>query len=341
MSDVARAETGRTDGTRPVRVGVVGCEDIAVRRMLPALAACPDTEPTAVASRDASRARTTARPYGCAAVTGYHALLERDDIDAVYVPLPLSLHAEWARRALLAGKHVLVEKPLTSRYDRTERLLALAGERSLVLAENIMFPHHPAYTAVEELLADGVIGAPRALTAVFTVPPRPVGDIRYRADLEGGALFDMGVYPLRLAMELLGPDLHVSSAVLRHDRSSGVDVGGAALMVRASDGVAAQVTFGMEHEYTARWELLGSRGRLSLDRAYSPPPGHRPLLRLERAGEVEERILPAHDQAVAALAAFARAVRSPQSGEQDRAARSLRQALLIDAVREAAEVVHV
>ncbi|MEU3823946.1 Gfo/Idh/MocA family oxidoreductase [Streptomyces sp. NPDC029080] len=324
-----------------LRVGVVGCADIALRRMLPAFAASPHTEPTAVASRGVHKARAVAERYGCAAVEGYDALIERPDVDAVYVPLPIALHARWTERALRAGKHVLAEKPLTARTADTARLLGLARERGLVLAENYLFVHHGAYTAVRELVAAGAIGDPRALSASFTIPPRPADDIRYRADLDGGALLDIGVYPLRLASLLLGPGLRVQGAVLRHDTARGVDLGGSTLLGDPVTGVSAQLVFGMEHAYTAGWRLLGSEGSIALDRAYSPPAGHRPILRIERADGSEERVLPAHDQAAAAVAAFAEAVRGAGRGDAVDTAPVLRQAELVDAVRRAAHLVRI
>ncbi|GGT68387.1 Gfo/Idh/MocA family protein [Streptomyces lateritius] len=339
---------GHTETVRALRIGVAGCADIALRRMLPAFAASPHTEPTAVASRSSEKARAAAETFGCAAVEGYDALLERPDVDAVYIPLPVALHAPWTERALRAGKHVLAEKPLTARAADTARLLDLARERGLVLAENYLFVHHSAYTAVRDLVEAGAIGGVRALSASFTIPPRPADDIRYRADLDGGALLDIGVYPLRLASLLLGSELRVRGAVLRHDTVRGVDLGGSALLGDPGTGVSAQLVFGMEHAYTAGWRLLGSEGSLTLDRAYSPPAGHRPVLRIERPDGTEERILPAHDQATAAVAAFAEAVRrAGQGAGQDKgrssgdAAAVLRQAELVDAVRQAAHLVKI
>ncbi|MFF9770264.1 Gfo/Idh/MocA family protein [Streptomyces sp. NPDC014636] len=335
------ANTVRTPPPRALRIGVAGCADIALRRMLPAFAASPHTEPTVIASRSADKARAAAEVYGCAAVEGYDALLERPDVDAVYVPLPIALHARWTERALRAGKHVLAEKPLTARAADTARLLGLARERGLVLAENYLFVHHGAYTAVRDLVAAGVIGDVRALSASFTIPPRPVDDIRYRADLDGGALLDIGVYPLRLASLLLGPELRVHGAVLRHDTARGVDLGGSALLGDPVTGASAQLVFGMEHAYTAGWRLLGSEGSLALDRAYSPPAGHRPTLRIERADGSEERVLPAHDQASTAVTAFAEAVRGAGRGHVADTTPVLRQAELVDAVRRAAHLVKI
>ncbi|WP_050514935.1 Gfo/Idh/MocA family protein [Streptomyces rimosus] len=297
----------------PVRVGVLGCAGIARRRMLPALAAAAGTEVTAVASRDADKARRTADQYGCAAFTGYEALLESDDVDAVYVPLPIALHAEWVEAALRTGRHVLAEKPLTADPATTERLLALAGERGLVLMENVLFVHHPQHTAVRKLVADGEIGELRTVNATFAIPELPPDDIRYRPELGGGALLDVGLYPVRAALHLLGGGLRVAGAVLHRDAERRVETSGAALL-QAPDGVIANVTFGIGHAYRSAYELCGSKGRIRVEHTFTPPADHRPVLLVEHPGATTPVVLDAHDQVAAAVEAFATAVRTGGPG---------------------------
>ncbi len=287
----------------------MGCANIALRRMLPAFAAAQGIALTAVASRDADRARQVAAQYGCKPVAGYAALLDDPAVEAVYVPLPLALHAEWIERALHAGKHVLGEKPLSQHPATTRRLFALARARGLSLAENFLFPHHHQHRRIRELIGDGVIGEVRAICAVFTIPPPPPGNIRYRRDLGGGALMDIGVHPLLLSTTLLGPAA-VRGAVLRWHPVHGVDTGGAVLLA-APDGRTAQVVFGMEHSYRSAYEVRGSAGRLTLERAYAPPADRPPVVRIETAAGAEDVVLPPEDQCANAVNSFARAVRSP------------------------------
>ncbi|MER5771771.1 Gfo/Idh/MocA family oxidoreductase [Streptomyces sp. NPDC001985] len=315
----------------PVRMGVLGCADIARRRMLPAFAACPGTEIAAVAGRDPARTAATAAPYRARAVHGYAELLAEPGIDAVYVPLPLALHAEWVEAALRSGRHVLAEKPLTADPARTAELFALAERLGLALMENVMFVHHGQHGAVRRLVADGAVGTLRSVEAAFTVPRRPDDDIRYRPDLGGGALWDTGVYPLRAALELLGPDPEVLGAALVTAPGFTVDTSGAVLL-RAPDGIVAQLAFGLDHAYRNSLTLHGSTGRLTLDRVFTPPAGVPPPARLETAGGVREIPLPADDQVAATVAAFADAVRRGSAPS----AASLAQARLLDAVRRAA-----
>jgi NDP-hexose-3-ketoreductase len=293
--------------TGVLRFGVLGCAEIAWRRVLPALQRAPCAHLVAVGSRDAGRARTFADRFSCEPVSGYAAVLERDDVDAVYVPLPLALHAEWTERALLAGKHVLAEKPLAPRHAETEALVALARSRRLILAENFMFAFHAQHDAVRKLVAAGAIGELRAFHSAFTIPPRAADDIRYRPELGGGALHDVGCYPLRAAQLFLGPGLRLAGAVLSRDAELGVDIAGAAL-VQAPSGVTGQLTFGMQHAYRSSYELWGTAGRLVLERAFAPPPDYEPTVHIERVDGAERIRLPADDQYVNAVTAFANAV---------------------------------
>ncbi|MGK5729255.1 Gfo/Idh/MocA family protein [Streptomyces sp. URMC 124] len=325
----------RAPRAAPVRLGLLGCADIALRRMLPAVERTEGIVLTAVAARDAARAERVAQQYGAEAAAGYAELLERDDVDAVYVPLPSSLHAEWTERALLGGKHVLAEKPMTLDAGETARLVELARSRGLVLMENFMFVHHPQHRRVRQLLDEGAIGELRTLHAAFTIPPRPDGDIRYRADLGGGALFDVGVYPLRAAQLLLGPGLEVAGADLRTDPERGVDVAGSVLLARP-DGVTAHLTFGMEHHYTSRYEVLGSAGRLRLDHAFTTPAGHRPVIAIERQGGAEELELEAFDQVTAAVRAWVTSIGSGAGTTTGEA--TVRHAQLVADVHRAGQV---
>ncbi|MEU8685498.1 Gfo/Idh/MocA family oxidoreductase [Streptomyces sp. NPDC048611] len=316
---------------KTVRIGVLGCADIARRRMLPAIAAEPGITVAAVTSRDTARARDLAGQFGARPVTGYAELLERDDIDAVYVPLPAALHAQWTEAALRAGKHVLAEKPLTTSLDESRRLIGLARESGLALMENIMFVHHSQHDAVRKLVADGTIGEPRAFHAAFAIPRLPDDDIRYSPELGGGSLWDTGVYPLRAALHFLGDDLEVLGALLTGGPGRRVDTAGSALL-RTPEGVGVQLAFGLDHGYRSAYEIWGSQGRITVERAFTPPADHRPVVRIERRSGFEEISLNPDDQVATTVRAFAAAVRDRSAPDPV----CLRQAELLHELRERA-----
>jgi len=320
--------------TGVVRFGVLGCASFAWRRMLPALRAHPRTAVAAVASRDAAKAARFAAEFSCAA-TDYRGLLDRDDVDVVYLPLPLALRPRWIEAALRAGKHVLSEKPLALRPWDARRLVRLAAERGLLLRDNFLFPHHPQHDRVRELIAAGRFGRLRSFHGSFCIPPLPADDVRLRRELGGGALLDIGVYPLRAAQLLLGGDIRVVGASLRVDESRGVDVAGQALLV-AGDGVLVSIDFGFEHSYECSYSLHGSVAAARLDRAYTPPAQWRPVLRIA----AEAVPLEAADQVGAAIGSFVDAVLAGRSvrhsAEARRCAQAIRTVELAEAVREMA-----
>jgi len=317
-----------------LRMGLLGCASIAWRRTLPALVTADGVELTVVASRDPDKARRFAERFGGTPVHGYEALLERADVDAVYIPLPTGMHAEWVSRALSAGKHVLAEKPLTGTADEAQRLVAQASRAGRWLQENFMFLHHGQHVAVRKLVADGRIGTPRAFTAAFGIPGLDPSDVRYRPELGGGSLLDVGVYPIRSAQLLLSPELEVAGSVLRQDEATGVDVGGGALLV-APDGATAELSFGFERSYRCRYTLWGSAGHLTLDRAFTPGPAAQPVIRIESQDHAEEITLPADHQFRNIIDTFARSIRDGADFAPEAEA-MVRQARLVDEIRNRA-----
>ncbi|HEV2348067.1 MAG TPA: Gfo/Idh/MocA family oxidoreductase [Actinocrinis sp.] len=321
-----------------VRIGVLGCASIALRRTIPAILACPQTSLAAVASRDPEKAKQAAQRFGCDAST-YEELLRRDDVDAVYVPVPPSLHLPWGLEVLRAGKHLLLEKPAATSADEARRLVDEAGARGLVLRENFNFLHHGQHRTVRELLAAGRLGTVRTLSAAFCFPGMPASDIRYVPQLGGGALLDAGVYPIRVAQLLFGADLRVTGSTLRIDPARGVDVAGQALLV-SGDGVLIDAQFGFQHSYGSRYSVWGSTGRLTLDRAFTPPATWSPVLRIEEQDHVEERVLPTDNQIENTIRSFAQAVSEGRDArhpdEADYGAQTIRTAELVDEVRRLA-----
>ncbi|GAA1865361.1 Gfo/Idh/MocA family protein [Actinomadura bangladeshensis] len=317
-----------------IRMGVLGCASIALRRVLPAMKEAEGIELTAVASRDPAKAREVAGRFGCGAAGGYGELLDRPDVDAVYIPLPTGLHADWASRALSAGKHVLAEKPLTGDHATALGLVDQARKAGLLLMENYMFLHHSQHETVRKLIADGRIGELRVFSASFGIPPLDAADWRYRPELGGGALLDVGVYPIRAASHFLGAELDVVGSVLRTDPARGVDLAGHALLCTPS-GVTVELSFGFEHSYRSCYSLWGDRARLTLERAFTPPPSRRPVVRIESQDRTEELTLPADHQFKNIAESFARSIlRGADYAAQAEAI--VHQTRLVDMVRSSA-----
>ena len=179
---------------QPVTWGILSTADIN-RRLVPGARASDKVELVAVASRNAARAEAYAREWEIERAYGsYEALLEDPGIEAVYIPLPNTLHVEWSIRALEAGKHVLCEKPLSRHTKDAEEAFAAADRTGRVLSEAFMYRHNPQTARLRQLVQEGAIGELRLIRSTFSYGLYDTGNIRLRAELEGGALMDVGCY---------------------------------------------------------------------------------------------------------------------------------------------------
>lgn len=265
-----------------MRLGILGTADIAFRRFLPALRKCPNITYAGVASRTPEKAAKFAETFGGKVYNNYDALLVDKSIDAVYVPLPPVLHYEWGRKVLLAGKHLLMEKPFTTGLAETAELLKIAEEKGLAVHENYMFLYHSQLARIKAMIADGDLGEIRLYRMTFGFPKRPEGDFRYNKALGGGALLDCGGYPVRLALELLGDTARVVQANLSHPKGYEVDLFGSAVLKNA-DGFCAQVSFGMDNAYQCQLEVWGSKATLIAPRIFTAPDGFSPQVLIRNA----------------------------------------------------------
>jgi D-xylose 1-dehydrogenase (NADP+, D-xylono-1,5-lactone-forming) len=244
----------------PVSWGIVSTAEI-LGEMLPAFAESEDAELRAIASRDQARAEAFADEHSIPTAFGsYGAMLEDESIECVYIPLPNSLHGEWARAAIEAGKHVLCEKPLTPTSEEARSLFDLAEERGVVLMEAFMYRHHPKTRKLREICESGEIGDPRVVRMKFHFKAAdPENDIRWDPELAGGALRDVGCYCVSMAAYLAGaaPD---SLAATARMSESGIDEQFSATLAYGND-LLAVFDCGMYSPLDVGVEVLGTEGR--------------------------------------------------------------------------------
>ena len=232
-------------------------------------------EVVAVASRQRTRAEAYAREHGLERAYGsYGQLLEDPAVEAVYISLPNSLHVEWTVRALEAGKHVLCEKPLSRTARAVEEAFDLAERKGLVLSEGLMWRHHPQTATLARLVTEGAIGRLRLIRVAFSLrlaAEYGPDDARFRPELDGGSLMDVGCYCVSAIRLLAGePDRVYAEQVLGE---SGVDVGFAATL-RLPDDVVALFDCGFAVPYRDELEVVGDEGSLFAgDPFHADPPG--------------------------------------------------------------------
>jgi len=263
-----------------MKIGVMGCANIAQKSVIPAMLACPEWEVAAIASRDIEKARGYTQKFGGEALGSYEALLEREDIEAIYMPLPTGLHEEWVIKSLEAGKNVLVEKSLAMDYASAQRMASVAQANDLVMMENFMFWYHSQQKTIMDILNSGELGSFRLLRASFGFPPLVEGNFRYDKALGGGAILDSAAYCVKISQMFFGLDVKVASSTLFVD-SKGVDLYGSATIL-AEDGRTAQLSWGFDNFYQCNCEIWGSKGKLYADRVFTAQPGFSPKIIVEK-----------------------------------------------------------
>ena len=335
MADVTQAFDS-APAELPLRWALLGAARIADFAIAPALAAL-GSRAHVLGCRDASRGATFAQRHGIAVVTGYAEAVARDDVDAVYIALPNGLHEHWTLAALEAGKHVLCEKPLALSAASARRIGAAAMAHGGVVMEALMLAFHPKVQALQERIASADFGPVQLLAGSFTSPLEGSQDIRHSSTFGGGAMADLGIYPLWLMRHLTGSEpllRHVSSR-LGGDAASPVDtLTHAVLEFPATSGlpVIAHLDCGFGAAYGNRFTASSQWHRAELEPAFY---SRDEVVRLE----VDETRVewPPFDPYRAMLAHFTRAARGLEPakiGIED----SIRQAAALEAVLQAAGV---
>jgi predicted dehydrogenase len=289
-----------------LRWGILGTARIN-RMLIPPLRVSPHNRLIAVASRELARGEAYAREWEIGRVHGsYEALLADPEIDAVYIPLPNHLHAEWTIKAARAGKHVLCEKPIALTLDEVDAMAAACREAGVVLAEAFMYLHHPQTLKVQQLLDSGTIGTLRFLRGSFSFLLTRPNDVRLRPEWGGGCLWDVGCYPLSFARFLVGREpLEVCASQVRG--ATGIDETFAGQLVFPGD-VLFQFDTGFRSPARAEMELVGTEGTIHVHHPWRPEQDY-PLL-VTRGGSTEEIAVPGEDRFLLEIEDLAEAVRS-------------------------------
>ena len=320
---------------QPIRWGIVSTARIAAK-VCSAMHRGDGAEAAVVASRDAERARRWAREHGVGRSHGsYEDLLEDPEIDAVYIALPPSMHAEWTIRAAAAGKHVLCEKPLAASYAEAEEMAAACRRAGVQLMDGVMWKHHARTAAMRGHIERGELGRLRRVTSAFTFnwDPLPADNIRFQRELAGGSLGDLGWYCVGASLWAFDTLPTRVWATARYFQDVEVNLSG--FLWFEGDGVAA-FDCGFD-TLTRKWfEIAGTEGSLVCDDFVHPHDEARPRYWAhDAAGASTEHVVPDDAHEVRMIERFSQIVRS---GELDKSwpSESLRVQRVCDALADSA-----
>ena len=254
-----------------IRWGVLGVAGIAIKKVIPAMQKGSRTEIVAIASRDAKRAADAAAQLGIRKSYGsYDELLADSEIDAIYNPLPNHLHVPWSAKAAEAGKHVLCEKPIAITAGEARLLIQARDAAGVKIAEAFMVRSHPQWLRVRELVRNGAIGELRAVTSTFSYFNIDPKNIRNIAAIGGGALMDIGCYPVTMARFLFAREPKRVIALIDRDPDMGTDRLTSAIL----DFAPGQAVFTCSTQLVPfqRAQIFGMRGRVEIEIPYNAPP---------------------------------------------------------------------
>jgi predicted dehydrogenase len=297
-----------------VRWGVISTADIGMSKVTPAIQKATNCEVVAIASRDADKALAAAAQLGIPASYGsYEELLDADDIDAVYIPLPNDLHAEWTIKAAEAGKHVLCEKPLAVSAAQASAMATACREAGVKLAEAFMYRHHPSWVEAVRLVRSAEIGELQAVQSWFSYFNDDPADIRNRLANHGGALMDVGCYNINASRMLFDAEPTRIESVVRRDPAMGIDIVTSGLL-EFEGGGQATFTCSTRAEDDQRVHIVGTKGRIEFEIPFNIPPDRETRIRVISGGnppvepEVVTVTFPPADQYTIQAELFAQSV---------------------------------
>ena len=269
--------SSQSQNTR-VRIGLLAASRIATPAVVDPAALIDGVEVTAVAARDLRRAREAAAGWNVPTAYGsYSELVASDEVDAIYIGTPNSLHREWAIAAIEAGKHVLCEKPFAANADDARRIADAANVSDVVVMEAFHWRYHPYAQQIRNVIDSGVLGTLQRIEAAFDVPPAiiPQGDIRWDLSIGGGATMDLGCYPINWVRFAAGaePEVVSASAVCP---VPGVD-GSLTAELRWEGGLTGSIASSMitDHDGLVSWLVVrGERGVMRADKPLQPHVGN-------------------------------------------------------------------
>jgi len=310
-------------GTNKLRWGILGVAKIN-ERLIPGFRNSTLAELYAIASRDAERAREAATRWAIPTAHGsYEALLADPNVDAVYVPLPNHLHAEWTRKAADAGKHVLTEKPLTPDATTAHALVAYCRNKGVKLMDGFMWPHHPRTALIRQRIDRGDLGRVTGVRGAFTfMLGLDPANVRLKPEAGGGSLLDVGCYPVYGIRWAFGEEPVRAYAAARKGHGVYLEMSG---LVCLSDGRAGSFDCGFTTPYRQWLEITGTEGVIRVPKMWIPEPEASFTFERDR-GEPEVVTVPGHDQIALMLDDFSRAVLGGEAVRPDpeEAVRTLR-----------------
>ncbi|RZD42430.1 MAG: dehydrogenase [Thaumarchaeota archaeon] len=276
---------------KKIKFGIIGCSRIAESSTIPAILESKIAEIEIIGSRTTSKAKKFAKKFNCKKYGSYEDVLNDNQVDAVYISVPVGLHEKWSIRAAKAGKHILCEKSSTTSYESAKRMVLESRKNNVRIMEGFMFRFHPSIQKVSELINKKTIGKIFSFQSRYGFPAISKKDIRYQEKLGGGILNDAGCYPICASRILFNEEPKSIYCNLITDKKYKVDEF-ANILLEFKDGKIAEMNVGYGLFYQSIYEVWGSKGVLSLFRAYNIPADMSALLEINTEKIIKMKVKP-------------------------------------------------
>ena len=265
-----------------IKFAVVGCGNVALRYSIPAIIDCKSSQLVVCVNRSEKPKEKIEKEFKIPFETSFEKALERYDFDAVYISTPNAKHAETVFLAAKNNKHILCEKPLGINLSEVEKMVQCCKENNVALFEGFMYQFHTQHQFVTNIIQDGEIGIPFYFQGSFGFPPINKNDFRYKKELGGGAVLDAGSYTIHAARHFFGKEPISSHAILENEGHE-VYIRGTVLL-NFGNSQTASLTFGFNNMYQSKYTIWGTKGMITLERAYALSPDFSPTCILEKNG---------------------------------------------------------
>ena len=318
--------------TSKIRFGIIGCSSIAKKSTIPAIIASKNSTLEMIGSRSKTKANCFSDEFSCQKYGNYEEVLENDDVDAVYISLPMNLHEEWSIKAAKSGKHILCEKSAVLSYNSAKKVIKKCNDNDVRIMENFVFKSHPQHKKISNIIKKNTVGKIHTFNGKFGFNLQlSQQNFRFNTKFGGGALNDVGCY-LVSASKLIFQDLPIFIfSNLEIDKKLKIDVQGNAVMVFPNNRTAI-ISFGYDNYFQSTYEIWGSKGMIKTERAFNVPPKMEITLKLYSDDKIKNFMIKPVNQFQLTIENFCNGlnVMTDTNFEQD----FLEQALIMDGIRK-------
>jgi predicted dehydrogenase len=276
---------------KKIKFGIIGCSEIANSSTIPAILESKFAELEVIGSRTRSKARKFARKFECEKYGSYQDVLNDNEVDAVYISLPIGLHEKWTILAAEAGKHILCEKSISDSFNSAKKMVSESKKYNVRIMEGFMFRFHPSLEKVLNFLNKKTIGKVFLFQSRYGFPSISKKNIRYNKKLGGGILNDAGCYPICATRILFDEEPESVNCKLNINKKYNIDEF-ANISLSFKSGKISNMSLGYGLLYQSIYEIWGSKGILNLSRAYNIPPNMPALLKINTKKNIKIKIKP-------------------------------------------------